>query len=520
HEHRGTIGRRFSPAYIQGILKKNFLLWTWKNIHEQPRFLAHHWFTMAGALISAVFGDSPERPSLPGILRAALQLPRACVSRWRARSLACVDDTEAFRRPLGGYYRDRFAVLPEAPEPLRVLFLSPYPILPPIHGGAVFMSQTLRELVKHCEVHLIALLDFPHEREPHRELDAICGSAEYLLRIEGRPAAPGSILPFAVREFANADLEWLIHRQIFLRQIDVFQIEYTNMGQYAGSFGRIVNALFEHDIYFQSVGRRLASMRGFVTRARAAFEYLRALHYELTMLPRMDQVQMCSRANKAYLATYLPRLETRMLDGLRAGVDTSRYDFRPHGRRPDTILFLGSFRHLPNQAALNWFINFVFPRVLAEQPQARLVVVGSDPPPVYTLGSLAPSVDLVGYVDDVREALAGCAVFICPILAGSGVRVKLLEAFAAGIPCVSTRVGAEGITEEDGAVCYLADDPEAFARRVVELLRRPELGAEMAIRARQEVVANWDMAAITARLAVSFRDAVRRKRATAGPDPS
>ncbi|MDX2154745.1 MAG: glycosyltransferase [Bryobacteraceae bacterium] len=519
HEHRGTIGRRFSPGYIQSILKKNFLLWTWKNVHEQPRFLAHHCFTFAGATISTIFGDSPERPSAAGILRAAWQLPAACRSRWRARSLARVSDTEALRRPLGGYFRDRFAELPADPRPLRVLFLSPYPILPPIHGGAVFMSQTLRELVKHCEVHLIALLDYPHEREPHRELDELCASTEYLLRIEGRPAAPGSLLPFAVREFANADLEWVIHRQIHLRSIDVFQIEYTNMGQYAGAFRRIVNALFEHDVYFQSVARGLASKQGLIPRASAAFEYLRALHYELKLLPRIDQIQVCSSANKAYLTSYIPEIENRTYEGQRAGIDTSRYEFRTNGRRPLTMLFLGSFRHLPNQAALNWFVHFVLPRILEREPQARLIVIGSDPPPAYTLGALAPSIDLVGYVDDVRGALAECAVFVCPILSGSGVRVKLLEAFASGIPCVSTRLGAEGITAKDGEVCFLADAPDEFADRVVELLQNPDTGAALAERAREEVSARWDMSRITASLAGSLQEAVRRKRTTAGPGP-
>ena len=75
HEHRGTIGRRFSEAYIQGVLKKNFLLFTWKNIHEWRRLLANLLFAWVSALLSWLAGDSPERSSLGGIARATLQLP-------------------------------------------------------------------------------------------------------------------------------------------------------------------------------------------------------------------------------------------------------------------------------------------------------------------------------------------------------------------------------------------------------------------------------------------------------------
>src|SRR5688572_8188177 len=116
--------------------------------------------------------DLPERSTFAGLARAFLQLPGAIVSRWRARSLAVIDDTEAFRRPLAGYFRDRFATLPAVPDPLRVLFVSPYPICPPVHGGAVFMYQTCRELSTLVDLHLIVLLDSPTERYAHDELVA------------------------------------------------------------------------------------------------------------------------------------------------------------------------------------------------------------------------------------------------------------------------------------------------------------------------------------------------------------
>src|SRR6185437_9262771 len=121
---------------------------------------------------------------------------------------------------------------------LRVLFVSPYPICPPVHGGGVFMYQTVRELARLCDLHLIILLDYPRERAPHKELEQICGSVEYMVRIEGRQKVFGSPEPHAIREFRNADLAWLIHRQIYLRRIDVLQLEYTVLGQYAGQFRR------------------------------------------------------------------------------------------------------------------------------------------------------------------------------------------------------------------------------------------------------------------------------------------
>jgi len=515
HEHRGTIGKRFPEAYIQAVLKKNFLLFAWKNIHEWPRLGGSLFYNYAAALLSVAFGDEPTRANLAGWLRAARQLPQALASRWRARSLAMIDDTEAFRRPLGGWFRDRFAALPTEPAPLRVLFVSPYPINPPVHGGGVFMYQTLRELARHAETHVIALLDHPDQIPAHQDLGEFCASTVHLVRMEGRVKTFGSALPHAVREFANEDLAWLIHRQIYLHAIDVVQLEYMPLGQYAYPFARLASILFEHDIYFQSVARGLAHLRGAFARVAARFEYLRALRYELTLLPRCDRVQVCTRENRDLLLSFLPQLAGRIDHDVRAGIDTSRYDFaraRSARREPDTMLFLGSFRHTPNQVALDWFVHQVLPHVLARRPQARLVVVGPDQPPAHAYADFGDSVQLAGYVEDVRTAFDRYAVFVCPILSGSGVRVKLLEAFSAGIPVVSTRVGAEGLARQDGEFCRLADDPAGFATRVVELLEDPGAAAAMAARARREVETNWDMAILTRRLVESYRRTVREKR--------
>ena len=509
HEHRGTIGRRFTDAYIQSVLKKNFILFIWKNIHEPRRLLSHFFFAWCGAMLSWIFGDSPERASFTGIARATLQLPRAIRSRARARSLAVISDTEAFRRPLGGHFRDSFAIQPG--EPLRVLFVSPYPICPPIHGGGVFMYQTVRELARLCELHLIILLDYPQEQKAHEELEKICGSVEYIVRMEGRQKALGSPEPHAVREFRNRNLAWLIHRQIFTKQIDVLQLEYTVLGQYAGKFRHIPSILFEHDVYFQSIARRLPFIKVPVERIQAHWEYLRALCYELGMLPNPDRIQVCSRENAEYLESFLPALHGRIDAGFRAGIDTSLYDFRPDGREPFTMLFLGSFRHLPNLEALHWFVHRVLPPIRAVEPRARLIVIGAEPPPRHSLPE-AEAIDLIGFVEDVREPLARYSVFVCPILSGSGVRVKLLEAFAAGIPVVSTRLGAEGLADEDGEVCSLADDPQEFAEKVLRLLEHPAKAAEMARRARAEVVAKRDMRVMTERLVESYRAQLKRMR--------
>ncbi len=517
HEHRGTIGKRFREGEIQAALKKNYLLFCWKNIHEWPRLMSHFAYTWAGAILTVLFGEVPLRPTPGALARAFLQLPQAVMSRWRARTLARISDTEAFLRPLGGYFRDRFLRLDPEPETLRVLFVSPYPICPPVHGGGVFMYQSLRQMSRLVDVHVVELLEYPWQEADNAALRRSCASVEWLVRPQTDDRDIGTLKPFAVREFFNEDLEWLIHRQIYTKRIDLIQLEYTPMAQYGGPFRQIPIALFEHDIYFQSVGRAFGHMRGIVAEMKARMEYLRALHYEMHALPACDQVQVCTAANRDYLLSFAPAMKYKVRHGLRAGIDTMDYDFRTWGREPLTMLFLGSFRHDPNRVAMDWFAGEVLPLILKRQPGARLVVAGSDPPPGYAYSDFNGALQMLGYVPDVRGPLGRYAVFICPILSGSGVRVKLLEAFAAGIPVVSTTVGAEGLATRDGEFCALADDPVGFAERVLHLFEHAEDAAQMAERARAEVEANWDMFLITRRLVQGYRELVRDKRNAISP---
>lgn len=253
-------------------------------------------------------------------------------------------------------------------------------------------------------------------------------------------------------------------------------------------------------------------MRSPLDRLKARFEYLRAIRFELSLLPHCDQIQVCTLENKRYLESFLPKLTPRIDAGMRAGVDSSLYAYPGGPRRPHTMLFLGSFRHTPNQVALDWFMGQVLPLVLARLPDARLLVAGSDPPPRHSFRDPANAIDLLGFVKDIQPLFASCALFICPIRSGSGIRVKLLEAFASGIPVVSTTLGAEGLARTSGEFCLLADEPAAFADSVVRMLEDPEFAAEIATRARREVERNWDMAVITQRLVARYRTLISGKR--------
>lgn len=511
HEHRGTIGKHFSEDDIQRIVHKNNLLFIWKNIHEPGRLLGHVGWTWLALLARFIAGPSPMRPDAYAFLEALRQTPEACGARLRARALAQVGDTEALRRPLGGYFRDIFATLPPAPKDLNVLFFSPYSMAPPIHGGGVFMSQTVERLTEMCRVHLLCLVDEESEVATNRAFGEQCSSAEVIVRWRDHSHAKSVLRPHAAQHFYHPELEWKLHRSIYLREVDAVQFEYTQLAVYAPRFQRIASFLFEHDVYFQSVSRGWDGATGLLANAKRFYEYLRALRFERRAVGRFDEVQVCTATNRAYLESYAWD-SAPLYEGLRAGIDVKRYEFKTAGRERDTMLFVGNFKHPPNRAALEWFVDSVLPRVKRKRSQARLIVVGAQAPDAFVESLKTRDIEFLGAVEEVRESLARYAVFLAPILSGSGVRVKLLEAFAAGIPVVSTGIGAEGITPKGGTFLELANDAGDFAEAVVRLLSKPDEATRLARAARLEVEANWDMTTVTRRLLEHYREVVRRKR--------
>ncbi|MBG99706.1 MAG: glycosyl transferase [Solibacterales bacterium] len=515
HDHRGTIGRDFSSELIRRTLEKNHLLFAWKNLHDWQLLSEHFGWLYAGLWIRLLGGSETARPNFSILWCAFCQLMPALTSRNHCRQLAVVDDIEAFRRPLAGYFRDRFQNPNPNRDKLNVLFVSPYPIEPPLHGGALFMNQTVRHLALLARVHLLAMLDEESNLAGHRKLDELCTSTEFVIRSKGHPKGLGGLVPHAIREFANDDFDWRLHRAIYIHEIDILQLEYTQLASYGKFFECIATFLFEHDIYFQSVSSGLRTTSNPVRKLLSGYEYLRALRFELKALQHFDGVQTCTMENRRYLESFIPQNSSKVMpliqDDLRASIDLARYKFVEEGRQADTLLFVGSFQHTPNLHAISYFIEQILPIIRTRRHSVRLLVAGAQAPPDLVNTIDVPGVQFLGRVDDIRELYATCSIFVCPILNGSGIRVKLLEAFAVGIPAVSTALGAEGLSTQSGEIIELAETPDKFADATISLLENPIRARSMARRARREVEERWSAEQRTNKLEHHYREVLRKK---------
>lgn len=165
-----------------------------------------------------------------------------------------------------------------------------------------------------------------------------------------------------------------------------------------------------------------------------------------------------------------------------------------------TIVYFGSYAYQPNVDAAEELINNIFPRVLARCPDARLLIAGAFAEKLPSFSVPKPSVDIVGFVDDPKDVYQHAALACCPIRAGSGTRIKIIEASAWKIPTVATPLAAEGLDLHHDTEILLADEPEQLAAHCVALLEDPALVAAIGHAAWIKAKASFDRTAVVERI--------------------
>jgi len=167
--------------------------------------------------------------------------------------------------------------------------------------------------------------------------------------------------------------------------------------------------------------------------------------------------------------------------------------------RPISIFHIGSMEWQANEQGVMWFLKKVWPRVLSAQPNVKFHLAGKGlsktDPRFFQTGIVNH-----GEVDDAEVFMQSHGIMIVPIQAGSGIRIKSLEAMALGVPVVSTSIGAQGLTVESGTQMIIADDPAGFADGIMQLLLNPAASQEMTQQARVYVEQHHNLKRNTAEL--------------------
>jgi glycosyltransferase involved in cell wall biosynthesis len=215
-----------------------------------------------------------------------------------------------------------------------------------------------------------------------------------------------------------------------------------------------------------------------------------SLALERAWLPRFSQVLAASPSDADAALAIAPAAHVAVYPNALPWVP------QPQPADEDVVVFSGNMEYHPNLSAVRFFRGEVWPRLRQRWPGLVWRLVGKNPAAVSRFTSNDPRIEVTGEVDDAVRELARARVSVVPLLAGSGTRFKILEAWSAGLPVVSTTIGAEGLPARDGENLLLADGGPAFAEAVTRVLENNNLRQQLGRAGRHllEQEFTWDSA--------------------------
>lgn len=382
----------------------------------------------------------------------------------------------------------------------RILALTSRVPWPSREGHQLRSYHVLDALASQHEVHLLSCLrgdDDPVACSPLR--DRLAGFEAFPIPAEQsrtalvRTLARGGLThtPFVVAKYAFAALRQRVQEpgdQFDLVHVDMLPL----MAVVNGIDPRVPVVLNAHNVEHALLAARLGveprvSARIFL---RNQLPKLRA--FERDACRQASTVLACSEDDAAQLRQMAPDTPVQVVPN---GVDLE-YN-RPNATpvQSNRMVFVGQMGWFPNRDGVEWFLADVLPRILARRPDAHFVVVGK-PGSLAVPETLRAHVELAGFVDDVRRPVLESSVYVVPLRAGSGTRLKVLEAMALGKAIVTTRIGAEGIELEPGRDALFADDADGFARCVLRLMEHREEADALGVAARKVAELHYGWTAI------------------------
>lgn len=389
-------------------------------------------------------------------------------------------------------------------EPARLALLSPLLPYPPRAGGTVHLLEATRQLARFYRVHFYALAEDPAMATWGPMADWCASTSAWQ-----RGSAQGwTLRPPAAQHAYSPTLIEHLQRVWATTRPAIVQLEWTDMAQYA-PLARRSGALVvctAHNVGFLAQMRRARRQRGLKLRARRWLGALSLWRYERSALRQCHLIVAHGTADAALLQRWLPHVQVAYVP---SGVDLSIWQPCFEATAQSQVLFVGNYLHPPNVEGAIWLARDVWPLVRQARPPAQLVLAGRDPPAEIRAFACS-DIHVPGTVDDLHPLYRQASVVVAPIFWGSGIRIKLLEALACGLPVVTTALAAEGIALEDGRSALFAEHPQAFASAIVRLLDDPALSIRLGLEGRRVVERDYSWDQIGERLRTLYEEARSR----------
>jgi glycosyltransferase involved in cell wall biosynthesis len=494
HRHRSTTSRFYTERQIDFFVERNYLRFM-ANAISDPRIVPPT--VAAGDTPAPAAGDAGTRSR-------ARYAPGHPANRPRA---AACGRTPFRNRDPRAHERLRCRISRRAAfrDRTKVLIASPYLPYPLSHGGAVRIYNLMKQAAETSNLILVAFVD--NLASPPAELLAIC-SQIVLVHRHGTHYRRNTTRPDMVEEFDSDTFRACLKQAVHQWRPQIAQLEFTWMARYADACRPAKTILVEHDITFDLQQQLLETVpSGGVAKMELEQQLAKWRTFETAAWGKVDCIVTMSAKDTQLIAG------ARSVECLPNGVDCERFQPQSAEPEPRRLLLIGSFAHLPNLLALEFFLRDVWPRL---GQGYTLHVIGGARHEYYldffrdrvSLDLTQPGIELEGFVEDVRAAYHRAAIVLAPLTASAGTNIKVLEAMAMGKVVVSTAAGVNGLDVTPGHDVLLSDAAAQMAEQIRQI-ENDDAGRKSIQRNARQTALRYDWNAIGARQQALY-DRLRR----------
>ena len=478
--HKNAVSSAKLPqSYITAIKEKNMLLFLWKNLTYKP-YVREYLRTIPRRIDTAVKRGNYSH--VMAYVLAFIQAGEMIRRRILERPWNRLSDKEAL-----ALTRKERKVHHASHDDPHVLLITPFPPYPLNNGGALRLHNLTKNLNRHIDFTLLCFAESSAQSAYVKEYKHLFKDVHL---IERKPTPVETMmkseLPESYSHYICHNMTKKIQDILSNNGVDLVQVEFPWMAYY-GSFAHNRPSVFvEHDVGNMFFGKSfIRPEKGF----KRVTMPLRAINYESLFIDSYDRVITVTEKDQEVMKMLFPSAGVTTVE---TGVDIEEFPYCYRNDSGKDLVYLGSYRHYPNEDAVVYFVEEIFPLIKAKDKDVKLTLVGSHPTRRINRLKGREDILITGTVPDVRKYLQEGTVFIAPIRLGGGIKGKILEALAVGLPVVATPLAATGIGAIDGENILIGESPEQFAAKVSTLLSDASLREKLSLNGRSLIEERFD----------------------------
>ena len=365
---------------------------------------------------------------------------------------------------------------------MKILFLSQRFLLPMDTGGKIRTGNILKQLAKHHEITLVSNVESPKDDSYLAQINMFCSrfvavpwceipkySSRFYVRLLFNLC---SRYPVSVLNDYSKPLRVAVEHEISTNLYDIAICDFVQSALNFKNIKSLQSILFQHNVESEISRRHFRKATNVVAKLFWYIQWKKMFRFEGVQCRKFDTVIAVSENDKNLFQN---KYDLKNVHTIPTGVDVDYFSPAVNANKVPSLVFCGSMDWLPNEDAIIYFAEEIFPAIIESVPDIKVTVVGRNPSSsLQNLIKQYPAMTLTGWVQDIRAYIAESSVYIVPIRIGGGTRMKIYEALAMGKAIVSTSLGAEGLVLENEKHITIADEPVEFAEKVIELINNEE----------------------------------------------